>query len=48
MDGNFIFPHILTNIFRTKKYKKKSFNISFEYLENGPLSVLKPVVDIID
>ena len=27
---------------------KKSFKISFEYLGNDPLSVLKPVVAIID
>ena len=40
---NFIF----FNIFWPKKMKK-SFKISFEYLGNDPLSVLKPVVAIID
>ena len=25
--------------------KKKNFQISFQYLENDPLSVLKPIVD---
>jgi len=43
MDGNLIFPNILTKTFRFFLKKK-----SFEYLENGPLSVLKPVVAIID
>ena len=36
------FQHILA------KKMKKSFGISFEYLGNDPLSVLKPVVAIID
>ena len=43
MDRNQFFQHILTK----KKLKKKTFKISWQYLENDPLGVLKPVVDII-
>jgi FMN-dependent NADH-azoreductase len=38
MDKNFISKYFDKNISKKK---------SFQYLENGPLSVLKPVVDII-
>jgi len=33
--------------FDKKKLKKKTFKISWQYLENDPLGVLKPVVGII-
>ena len=36
MDRNFIFQQSLT------KKKKKTFKISWQYLENDPLNVLKP------
>ena len=42
MDRISFFQHILA------KKNEKSFKISFEYLGNDPLSVLKPVVAIID
>ena len=40
MDRNLIFQHILT-----KKTEKKTFKISFQYLENDPLNVLNLIVD---
>ena len=42
LDRNFIFQHILT------KNRKKTFKISFQYLENDPLNVLNPIVDMIE
>ena len=43
MDRNQFF----STYFDKKKFEKKTFKISWQYLENDPLGVLKPVVDII-
>jgi len=43
MDRNQFF----STYFDQKKLKKKTFNISWQYLENEPLNALKLIMDIL-